>query len=125
MRRNGCDVSTKQARRLCGVGTAWSSGPLYFKGAMSIITAMSFPSKTAAAAAGLIVPLVFLLALLAVSAGCSSEAFRGSVYESMRYKSNQQNALDPNYNPDSIEEYGQYKAKRDQHLEDRTRQETR
>ena len=66
-----------------------------------------------------------LLCLLSMPAGCSREAFRGSVYESMRYTSNQKNALDPNYDADAIEGYGQYGAKRDQYLQDLTEQQSR
>ena len=50
-------------------------------------------------------------------AGCSKEEINQSVYESMRHISNEKNAGDPNYDPDSIEDYNRYNAIREGELE--------
>lgn len=47
-------------------------------------------------------------------AGCSKQA----VYESLRHTSSQVNAEDPNYNPDAVPTYDEYKAQRDLYMED-------
>jgi hypothetical protein len=65
-------------------------------------------------------PVLSLPALLICSslAGCSKEAVNQSVYESMRHISNEENAENPNYDPDGIEDYNQYKAIREGQLEE-------
>ena len=61
----------------------------------------------------LLVPLLCL-----VVGGCSKKMLGHGAYETMRNISNTQNADNPNYNPDQIEDYNQYKAKRDHYIED-------
>jgi hypothetical protein len=43
---------------------------------------------------------------------------KSSAYESMRYISSQENALNPSYDPGSIEDYNQYKARRDSYAQE-------
>ncbi len=62
---------------------------------------------------------LFALASLGLITGCSQERVNGSVYESMRFVSNQENAQNQNYDPDSVQEYSQYKARRDQYMQER------
>ena len=50
-------------------------------------------------------------------AGCSKEAVNQSLYESMRHISNEENAGNPNYDPDGIEDYNRHKAIREGELE--------
>lgn len=59
------------------------------------------------------------LAALCLVTGCSQERMRGSVYESMRFVSNQKNAQNQNYDPDAIQEFSQYAARRDQYMQER------
>ena len=61
---------------------------------------------------------VFALAglLLFAAAGCSKEQLQGSAFESMRHVSNQENARNPNYDPEKVGDYGQYRARRDEQL---------
>ena len=49
--------------------------------------------------------------------GCSREVANQSLYESMRHISNEENAQNPNYDPDNIEDYNLYKARRERELE--------
>ena len=56
--------------------------------------------------------VVILLALLI--GACT----KGGIYEGIRFKSNQDNAQDPNYNPDSVPSYEEYRIQREQYLED-------
>jgi len=60
---------------------------------------------------------IFAIAgLLLVSTGCSKEQIQGSAFESMRHISNQENAQNPNYDAESVGDYGRYRAQRDEHL---------
>jgi hypothetical protein len=60
-----------------------------------------------------------LMIMLLFPCGCSKESTRGALYESLRFKSNEINAPDPNYNPDDIPSYNEYRTQRDNYLEDR------
>ena len=72
----------------------------------------------AAGVAGASMPLLFLAVTLCTTAGCSKERVNSSIYESMRYMSNQENAGNPRYDPDGIEEYEKYRSRREGYLED-------
>jgi hypothetical protein len=62
----------------------------------------------------------FLAALLLVlTAGCSKEQARGSAFESLRHISNQENAQNPNYDPEKVGDYGEYKVQRDEYLREK------
>jgi len=50
--------------------------------------------------------------------GCANPNLKQAGYETLRSISNDRNAPDPNYDPGSIGEYNQYKAKRDQYLQE-------
>jgi hypothetical protein len=61
----------------------------------------------------------FLAALLLVlTAGCSKEQARGSAFESLRHISNQENAQNPNYDPEKVGDYGEYEVRRDEYLQE-------
>jgi len=64
-------------------------------------------------------PLFFLAVALCAAAGCSKEQMNSSIYDSMRYISNQENAGNPQYDPDRIDEYEEYRSRREGYLEDR------
>ena len=57
------------------------------------------------------------LSICLLWAGCSREAVNHSLYESMRHISNQENSQNPNYDPEKIEDYNLYKARREGELE--------
>ena len=59
------------------------------------------------------------LFLVAAAAGCSKEATKAAVYESVRFKSNEINAGDPNHDPDSVPGYEEYRRQRDEYYEER------
>ena len=61
----------------------------------------------------------FAVFMLLAAAGCSTERLNSAAYESMRYISNQENALNPQYDPDRIEDYGTYKARREHYLKEK------
>jgi hypothetical protein len=60
---------------------------------------------------------VLALSACLLLGGCSREAANQSLYESMRYISNEENAQNPNYDPDNIEDYNLYKARREGEIE--------
>ena len=62
--------------------------------------------------------IILTLLVCLVVGGCSKKMLGHGAYETMRNISNAQNSDDPNYNPDQIEDYNQYKAKRDHYLQD-------
>jgi hypothetical protein len=64
--------------------------------------------------------LFLLLAALLAASGfhaCSKEKARSALYESIRFKSNEVNALNPNYDADAVPPYSEYEAQRGQHFE--------
>ena len=67
----------------------------------------------------LALPLFISVVALGAAAGCSKERVNSSIYESMRYMSNQENAGNPRYDPDGIDEYEEYRSRREGYLEDR------
>ena len=63
--------------------------------------------------------IIFLALWLGFMAGgCSTEMLSHGAYETMRNVSNAQNADDPFYDPDQIDDYNQYKAKREGYIQD-------
>ena len=63
-----------------------------------------------------------LLAVFA-SPGCSWESVKARLYNSMRFLSDGRNAGDPNYDPDNLPPYTEYKAQRDVYLEEQAERE--
>lgn len=54
--------------------------------------------------------------LLILAAACSKEQVHGSAFESLRHISNQENAQNPNYDPEKVGDYGKYEVQRDEYL---------
>ena len=64
-----------------------------------------------------LVLLFVILSTVWMSFGCTKQA----IYESMRFKSNEVNAQNPNYNPDNVQPYTEYEAQREQYIEEQER----
>ena len=69
--------------------------------------------------------IIYALAALFIISGaysCSKNHTNAAIYESMRSLSNENNARNPNYDPDAVPSYQEYEAQREQYLKDRKEQ---